>query len=139
MPLKQSLWEFNRLAILKVNMKLIIAGGRDLFVTTKEISDIITEKIGPISGITEIVWGVCSGIDKCGKVFADFYGIKDKPYPAEWTKYGLSAGSRRNLQMAVYADMLLLIWDGKSDGSKNMKKRMLGMKKPVFEVIKTCA
>jgi hypothetical protein len=38
--------------------------------------------------------------------------------------------------MAEYGDALLLIWDGKSKGSKNMKARMKGMQKPVFEVIK---
>jgi hypothetical protein len=37
--------------------------------------------------------------------------------------------------MAEYADALLLIWDGESKGSLNMKQRMIGLKKPVYEVV----
>jgi hypothetical protein len=37
--------------------------------------------------------------------------------------------------MAEYADALLLIWDGKSRGSLNMKQQMLKLEKPVYEVI----
>jgi hypothetical protein len=37
--------------------------------------------------------------------------------------------------MAEEADALLLIWDGESKGSANMKKEMLFKNKPVYEVI----
>lgn len=41
-------------------------------------------------------------------------------YPANWDKYGKSAGYIRNEEMAKVADSLLAIWDGKSRGTKHM-------------------
>ena len=41
-------------------------------------------------------------------------------FPADWDGLGKGAGHIRNKQMAEYATDLLLIWDGKSRGSKNM-------------------
>ena len=116
-------------------MKLIIAGGRDLWLKHEELFEII-EKLGILYEIKEIVSGCATGIDSSGIEFADHYGIKLKRFPAEWSKYGQLAGPRRNLTMAAYADALLLVWDGKSRGSANMLARMKGMKKPIFEVVR---
>lgn len=115
-------------------MKLIIAGSRDMWIRTDELLDLIHQF--KLSGITEIISGCASGIDSDGAEFAEMYNIPLKRFPAEWSKYGNSAGPRRNKQMAEYADALLLIWDGKSRGSANMKARMVGMKKPVYETIR---
>ena len=116
-------------------MKLIIAGGRDLYIDNKELFEII-DKFGILYDIKEIVSGCAAGIDSCAIEFAEYHNVKLKRFPADWAKYGRLAGPRRNLQMAEYADALLLIWDGKSSGSKNMRARMKGMKKPIFEIIK---
>lgn len=117
-------------------MKLIIAGSRHIFIPVEELSEIIKEKIGDFSQISQVVSGMAAGMDRSGTYFAIFYGIPVKPFPANWSKFGGSAGPRRNLDMAEYADALLLIWDGKSKGSANMKARMKGMGKPIFEIIR---
>lgn len=118
-------------------MKLIIAGSRHLLIECEEVYDILTEKLGErFLEVDEIVSGGAKGVDRCGETFARFAGLKLTQFPAEWYKYGKSAGPKRNLKMATYADALLLIWDGQSKGSANMKARMLGMSKPVIEVIK---
>jgi len=117
-------------------MKLIIAGSRHLYVTYDQLADFLTEKLGCWTHVTEIVSGGARGIDASGEDFAKRYELKLTTFPAEWYKYGKSAGPKRNFQMAKYADALLLIWDGQSRGSANMKARMLGMNKPVIEVIK---
>lgn len=117
-------------------MKLIIAGSRHLYVTYDQLADFLTENLGCWSHVTEIVSGGARGIDASGEDFAKRYELKLTQFPAEWYKHGKSAGPKRNLQMAMYADALLLIWDGQSKGSANMKARMLGMNKPVIEVIK---
>ena len=41
-------------------------------------------------------------------------------FPANWNKFGKSAGFRRNEQMAEVADALIAFWDGKSHGTKHM-------------------
>ena len=55
--------------------------------------------------------------------------------PDEWDKYGKSAGYRRNVQMAEYADSCVVFWDGKSRGTKHMidiaEKRNLNLRKVI--------
>lgn len=118
-------------------MKLIIAGSRDIFLSEEELFEIV-DKLGILYRIREIVSGHASGVDSSGERFAREYGIKLKVFEADWQKYGGLAGPRRNREMAEYSEALLLIWDGKSRGSANMKARMAGLKKPIYEVIR-CA
>ena len=122
-------------------MKLIIAGGRDIRVSSEFIIDACrTLKVGDhleVKGTPdiEVVSGTANGIDTCGEDFANEYSCKLKKFPADWDTYGKSAGHIRNKQMADYSDGLLLIWNGESKGSANMKDNMLKLNKPVYEVI----
>lgn len=61
--------------------------------------------------------------------------LKLTKFPADWEKFGKVAGHIRNKQMAEEGDALLLIWDGESKGSANMKDNMIKLGKPVYEVI----
>jgi hypothetical protein len=85
----------------------------------------------------EFVHGGCkSGVDAWVAEVTDTYWdiSPTKVFEAEWEKYGNRAGPLRNKKMAVYGDRLLLIWDGESKGSLSMKKAMLEMNKPVYEI-----
>lgn len=111
-------------------MKVIIAGSRHLVVSPAQVADIVTDSK---LNLTSLVCGMARGIDMCGRHWA----LGTTPiheFPADWTKYGNGAGPVRNQQMAEYADALILIWDGKSNGSADMKRRMLKLGKPVHEV-----
>lgn len=113
-------------------MKLIIAGGRDLTVTPGFLLETILHfSLFP----TEIVSGGAQGIDACGEVYADKYKIPLKVFMADWDAHGKAAGPMRNRLMAEYGDMLLLIWDGESRGSLNMKTQAFVKQMPVFELI----
>lgn len=114
-------------------MKLIIAGSRTLDPSPSFIWDTI--KMLGISNIKEIVSGRAYGVDQAGEHWASHYEVPVKPFPADWDKHGKAAGFIRNAEMAKYADQLLLIWDGKSRGSANMKQQMLKLNKPIYEVI----
>ena len=119
-------------------MRIIIAGSRNLRVSSIEIVNHLLEffdKSNLKDPISNIVSGGAKGIDSCGEALAKENDIPLKVFSANWDKYGRSAGPRRNKQMAEYADALLLIWDGKSRGSKSMKTLMEELGKPVFEVI----
>lgn len=97
-------------------MKVIIAGSRD-------ITDYNLVKLAIIKSqfvIDEIVSGGAKGVDALGEKFAYENWISLKVFPANWDKYGKSAGYIRNEQMAKYADALVAIWDGKSPGTKHM-------------------
>lgn len=115
-------------------MKLIIAGSRDIDLSYDELFNII-DKFNILYDIKEVVCGEAKGVDSNGHDFAKKHGIMIKSFPADWAKYGGLAGPRRNREMAVYADALLIIWDGRSRGSANMKARMKGMGKTIFEVV----
>jgi hypothetical protein len=115
-------------------MRLIIAGSRHLTVQYDELFKII-DKLG-ITPIDMVVSGGARGIDRSGEDMAEAYEIPLRRFPADWDKYGRSAGPIRNLAMAIYADALLLIWDGESRGSANMLQQMKRLKKPVYEIIR---
>ena len=116
-------------------MKLIIAGSRTIDVPPQFIDGIFWK----IGWPTEVVSGMAEGIDKSGVAWTKTQGTGEdflvKSFYPDWEKHGKAAGPIRNKEMADYADALLLIWDGTSPGSKNMKDHMLRLKKPVYEVI----
>jgi hypothetical protein len=115
-------------------MKLIIAGSRSLVLNDMIIYQQL-KFFNIYEKLTEVISGNAIGIDKSGERFATIYEIDLKRFPADWNTHGTAAGPIRNKQMAEYADALLLIWDGESRGSKNMKENMLKLDKPVYEVI----
>lgn len=107
-------------------MKVIIAGSRNLELGVFSMRDIVNA-----SGfdITEVVSGTARGVDSSGEHWAEYHDIPVKRFPADWKRFGKSAGAIRNAQMAHYADALIAIWDGESRGTKNMidianKKRL---------------
>ena len=113
-------------------MKLIIAGSRTLNPSVKDIGEQVSKFY---IGITEVVSGGADGVDSCGEEYALAADQPLKIFKADWSKYGKAAGPIRNKQMAEYADALLLIWDGKSKGSANMKQNMEDLGKKVYEII----
>jgi hypothetical protein len=97
-------------------MKLIIAGSRNITDYEKLLSAVKLLEKKP----SEILSGTAKGVDSMGERWAKENNITVVKYPANWDKYGKSAGYRRNVEMAENADALLLIWDGESKGSKHM-------------------
>jgi hypothetical protein len=121
-------------------MKLLIAGSRT-FDANKlfrlfDINDLL--RYFDLEWPEEFVHGGCpTGADKfCAEIADSYHDTTDCiVFKADWKKYGKSAGPKRNMEMAEYADILILIWDGKSKGSKNMKETMEKLGKPVYEVV----
>lgn len=109
-------------------MKVIIAGSRGL----KGLG-LVSEAVDNVDWpISEVVSGCADGIDRRGEQWAKINEIPVKQFPANWKLYGKSAGARRNVEMAVYADALIAIWDGKSKGTLHMINCMVAKQKPVF-------
>jgi hypothetical protein len=88
-------------------MKTIIAGGRDNYLTSKDYTYLDTLEI------TEVVSGGARGIDTDGEIYAKARDIPLKIFPADWNRFGKSAGYRRNAEMAKYADSVVLFEGGK--------------------------
>jgi predicted Rossmann fold nucleotide-binding protein DprA/Smf involved in DNA uptake len=100
-------------------MRLIIAGSRTITDYDILLDAIQMVDTGPF-GIERIISGGAKGADTLGERYAKENGIVLHIYLADWHRYGLSAGYRRNKIMAERADTLLVLWDGISKGSMDM-------------------
>ena len=49
-------------------------------------------------------------------------GLDCMIFPADWKKYGKSAGFKRNKDIVVAADLVVAFWDGASRGTQNTIK-----------------
>ena len=111
-------------------------------------------KINPCN--LEIISGMAKGADTLAVRFANKYNLALKAFPADWNNlnvlpcrvitnsygsYNALAGHKRNRDMAVYASsddafgVLVLFWDGKSKGSKNMKSQAVAFGLEIYENI----
>ncbi len=104
-----------------MNYRVIIAGCRDFddYALLKErCNDYLCEKMETHNVI--IVSGHASGADALGERFAEEHGLQCEIHPADWGKYGRSAGPIRNAEMAEVSDALIAFWDGQNPGTRSM-------------------
>ena len=113
-------------------IKVIIAGGRD-FADFNRLCQVCDEYLQDQNNI-EIVSGAYKGADLLGEKYAAEHNYSIKQFPANWRRYGKSAGHKRNIEMAAYADALIAFWDGESKGTKHMIElaTQAGLKVEVF-------
>lgn len=101
-------------------MKLIIAGSRSItdyaLLKSLMVRSGFWKKYGRK---LEIVCGMAKGVDALGAEFAQKNKLKLHEFRPDWTQ-GKSAGHIRNRQMGDFADGLLALWDGESNGTKGM-------------------
>lgn len=101
--------------------RVVIAGCRDYYNynEAKPYIDLCLSNIRKEYNII-ILSGGASGADALGERYAAQNGFQVELYPANWEKYGKSAGPRRNQRMAEACDFVICFWDGKSRGTKSM-------------------
>ena len=98
-------------------MITVVAGSRS--VRESEVFEALS-RCPWVNEISSVVSGTAYGADRAGEKWAEQRNIEVIKFPAEWNKYGLSAGPRRNREMAENADALVAIWDGVSRGTESM-------------------
>lgn len=114
-------------------MKLAIVGGRDftdyslLYYWADVLFDRDLEEFIVISGGAR-------GADNLGHKYALEKDFKYIVSPAEWDKYGKSAGFLRNQTIVDNCDMVLAFWDGESRGTADTIAKAKRAKKPTFIV-----
>ena len=116
-------------------LKLIVAGGRDFNdyeLMSKVIMDLALV-VYPDQAIS-IVSGMAKGADALGYMFAVENNVKKYIFPADWNRYGRSAGMLRNKEMGNFSDVLLAFWDNRSRGTHQMIEFMGTLNKPVHIV-----
>ncbi len=108
-------------------LTLCIAGSRTVDCTPEWLVGCVEHVFGTaVFDIGRIIHGACPrGIDRAAArmlVPLDHAALKItvEAFPAEWDKWGKAAGTIRNARMARVADAVLVVWDGKSPGSRDM-------------------
>lgn len=97
-------------------MRVIIAGSRSM----TDAAEVATAIARSGFTITEVISGGARGVDTFGEAWARRRRIPVRRFPADWRRYGKSAGFRRNEAMAHVADALIAVWDGNSPGTRHM-------------------
>lgn len=99
--------------------KVIIAGSRDFndYSFLKEKLDIL---LSEIKDDIEIVSGKARGADQLGEKYAKERNYSIAEFPADWNRFGNSAGYIRNEEMAKYANACVAFWMNNSRGTKHM-------------------
>lgn len=123
-------------------MKVVIAGSRSIGTDDDglQLTDTtVVEEAVKASGydITEVVCGCAKGVDTLGSIWAEDNNIRHtgdrfKPKWNEGGHYNPRAGFERNALMVEYADAVIVIWDGKSGGSKDTIKKTESAGKPLY-------
>ena len=99
-------------------MKLIVAGSRG-FTDKRRVFEAL-DKLYKKRIDLEIVSGLAKGPDTYGKEWAEKNEVPLHKFPADWDRFGKSAGYKRNEEMAKFGDALAAFYDGKSKGTMHM-------------------
>lgn len=109
---------------------VIVAGSRSITDFDVVHNAIVESPFWPLIG-GEIVTGGAPGVDQHAKDFAidqsvqaDF-DVSYEEFEADWDEHGKAAGPIRNEEMAEYADALIAVWDGESNGTRSMIEKAL--------------
>ena len=113
-------------------MRTIIAGTRTI-TDYQLVKDAVKESGFEIS---VVICGMAKGVDSLGLQYAEENDLPVEKYPANWEKFGKSAGYKRNVEMADVADALIAVTTG-SPGTRHMIDiaRAKGFKVFVKEVV----
>lgn len=115
--------------------KLIVSGGRDFnnnALLSTELEYVVNKLLTPYD--VSLVSGMAKGADMLAYNYAITNNIHIAKFPANWDKYGNSAGYIRNAEMASFANGLIAFWNGKSPGTKHMIEIMRELGKFVYLV-----
>lgn len=112
--------------------RVAVAGGRDYnnYAEAKEFIDFCISNIRNRYTLV-FVSGGCRGADALGERYATENGFALERYPADWERYGKSAGPRRNRLLAEISDFVICFWDGQSRRTKSMIEYTKLLKKPI--------
>lgn len=109
-------WRLLRRWALDHGPKVAVVGSRtfgDKVLLSQEVGKLLPSLI---------VSGGARGADSLAEEWALRFRIPTRIYPAEWDKYGRSAGFRRNRDIVDGCEVLLAFWDGESRGTAHSIK-----------------
>ena len=81
--------------------------------------NIMKSYMDEFTDIDEIISGGARGTDTMAEIYAKEKGIKLTIFPADWKKFGKSAGFIRNKDIIDNCDVCVAFWDNVSKGTKH--------------------
>ena len=100
-------------------MRLLVAGSRG-FTDYDEVAHVLSNASHCLDRpVTLVISGGARGVDRHAEWWAFEWNYPMKVMPAEWDRYGKSAGYRRNVEMVEECDAAIVLWDGESRGTKH--------------------
>lgn len=118
-------------------MKILIAGSRSI-TGGPEVLDSVLDLFGiDRASISLVVHGSTKGADTIGKLWAEKNHVPhtgDK-YKINWKKNGLynrGAGNELNNLLVEVCDLAVVLWDGKSSGTRNLIKQLIKSNKKYY-------
>lgn len=117
-------------------MKIMMIGGSRGFRRTEIDCRLIAQMI-KFHKPEQLVHGACpNSPDMWAIDIALDFGLRLVEFPADWSKYGKSAGMKRNEEMARYVDFGILFWDNASRGTSNMIIQLRARRKEHVVVVR---
>ncbi len=109
-------------------MRVAVFGSRSLSV--EKIDEFLPKEI------SEIVSGGAKGIDACAVEYAKKKGLSYKEFLPNYARFGRAAPLKRNEQIAEYADLGIVFWDGVSRGTAYTASLFRKKEKPIIFIFK---
>lgn len=100
-------------------MNTIIAGSRSI-TSRPALAAAIHHAQGRGLVIGRVLSGGADGVDRLGEQWASAHGLPVQRIPADWRRFGRSAGPRRNAEMVAQAEAVVALWDGASAGTAQL-------------------
>ena len=95
-----------------MNRRILVCGGRS-YGKTQIMREVLASLAGPDdapgSDPVTIVHGNAIGADRYAALIAEELGYRVEPHPANWTRYGRSAGVIRNSEMLTHGEGVVLV------------------------------
>ena len=91
-------------------MKLLVVGSRSI--QTYDLEKHIPGEI------YMIITGSANGIDSLAEKYADRKHLSKLILRPQYNRYGKGAPLKRNEELVEFCDMALIVWDGRSKGTK---------------------
>lgn len=110
-------------------MKLAVVGSRD-WQDVDFIKGVLDAALRRDSGI-EIISGGARGVDTIAEEWARSREVPVTVFPADWNRYGRSAGYRRNVDIVNAADVVYAFQRNKSPGTQHSIDLARKSNKPV--------
>jgi predicted Rossmann fold nucleotide-binding protein DprA/Smf involved in DNA uptake len=110
-------------------MKIAIVGSREF-----PKLEMVAAFVDDLPAGTVVISGGARGVDTAAEMRARERGLEVMSFPADWDKYGKSAGYRRNKDIVAAADKVVCFHDGASRGALHSANLARGTGKPLYMI-----